>query len=213
MKVKGNLAVSKSVTATEKIEAGIRVNSGYNTIDQIGGDYVLTLDEYSTIEFIAASTAATATLPDATTLPVGWSIEILNNQVGTLAVRDSALGAVKTIDSGRAYRLKLIDGSTAAGVWYINFLEEADLLPSSRYSSAFDAAGDWTLNGSVYEVTYLEGVHAKGINPMVEVLEDIGGGLFEEVLMDSITTNAAGDVVIAVVASPDARFAGKVLIS
>lgn len=211
MKVKGSLNVAKDLVVGESLVVTNRIDSGFAVVNQAGGDYSLVAEAKDWINF--TGTAATTTLPDATGLANGWSVVILNSQVGNLIIRDNSTATLKSVLPSRAYKVTLVDNGTAAGTWYINFLEEADLLPAARYTDAFNATTDWTSNGSYYEITYLEGTHDKGVNPMVEVMEDIGGGIYEEVLMDYIKINASGDVIIGVSATPDARFAGLILIS
>jgi hypothetical protein len=79
-----------------------------------------------------------------------------------------------------------------------------------RYSSSFNNAGAWTLDGSSYTITILESVHDKGTSPTVTAYED-DTITFQEVDV-SISVNAIGDVTMSVTSSPDNRFSGKIVI-
>lgn len=71
--------------------------------------------------------------------------------------------------------------------------------------------GSWVLSGDMYELQVAESSHIKGINPTVQVYEDIAG-VFEEV-ETIIEINTSGDVKILVSQVPDLRFSGKIIIS
>lgn len=71
--------------------------------------------------------------------------------------------------------------------------------------------GDWINNVDSYIYTVLEADHDKGINPSVEVYEDVAGN-FEEV-ETGIEVNSSGDITISVLLTPDLRFSGKIVIN
>jgi hypothetical protein len=73
------------------------------------------------------------------------------------------------------------------------------------------AIGDWTLSGDEYLLTVAAAIHEKGVNPEVIVLENTGTEFAEVLLYKAI--NASGDLLLAVSAIPDNRFAGKIIIS
>ena len=75
---------------------------------------------------------------------------------------------------------------------------------------AFTSA-DWTLVGDEYTLTVTAVTHTKGTNPEVVVLEDTGTEFAEVILYKAI--NIDGDLLLAVSATPDNRFAGKLIIS
>lgn len=70
---------------------------------------------------------------------------------------------------------------------------------------------DWTISGDEYLLTVTAAIHEKGVNPEVVVLEDTGTEFAEVILYKAI--NASGDLLLAVSATPDNRFAGKLIIS
>lgn len=70
---------------------------------------------------------------------------------------------------------------------------------------------NWTLSGTEYLLTVSAATHTKGANPEVVVLENTGTEFAEVILYKSI--NASGDLLLAVSATPDNRFAGKLIIS
>jgi hypothetical protein len=72
-------------------------------------------------------------------------------------------------------------------------------------------SANWVLSGDEYTFTVTAAVHEKGVNPEVIVLENTGTEFAEVILYKSI--NTSGDLLLAVSASPDNRFAGKLIIS
>lgn len=70
---------------------------------------------------------------------------------------------------------------------------------------------DWTLSVDEYVLSVAAATHTKGVNPEVIVLEDTGTEFAEVILYKAI--NASGDLTLAVSATPDNRFAGKLIIS
>jgi len=78
------------------------------------------------------------------------------------------------------------------------------------YVGTFTEAS-WALDGDSYLIQVAESVHLKGVNPSIQVFEEISGD-FEEV-ETKIELNASGDVSILVSQFPDLRFSGKIIIS
>ena len=70
---------------------------------------------------------------------------------------------------------------------------------------------DWTLSVDEYVLSVAAATHTKGVNPEVIVLENTGTEFAEVILYKAI--NASGDLTLAVSATPDNRFAGKLIIS
>jgi len=73
------------------------------------------------------------------------------------------------------------------------------------------ASADWTLSVDEYTLSVPAATHTKGTNPEVIVLENTGSEFAEVILYKAI--NASGDILLAVSAVPDNRFAGKLIIS
>lgn len=82
--------------------------------------------------------------------------------------------------------------------------------PAVKYSATFNNTTDWTLNVTDYEFSVTEAVHGAGTTPMVQVFE-VSGGVATEVTT-GIRFNSSGDVTISVLASPDNRFTGRIII-
>ena len=80
----------------------------------------------------------------------------------------------------------------------------------SKYVDTFDASGGWTLNGSVYERTITAATHGNGTNPIVQV--ESGAAAPFEIVGTTVEINVLGDVTVRVPATPDQRFAGRVVI-
>lgn len=78
------------------------------------------------------------------------------------------------------------------------------------FSSSFVVAS-WSLSTSYYLINILESTHGKGVSPGVEVFELVGSD-YEQISIDRIKINASGDIELRVLASPDLRFNGKVVV-
>lgn len=70
--------------------------------------------------------------------------------------------------------------------------------------------GSWSLNVDKYEFDILETTHSRGTTPMIQVYEN-NAGTYEEVGV-GIEVNGSGDITLTVTSTPDARFAGRVII-
>lgn len=81
----------------------------------------------------------------------------------------------------------------------------------SPYSENF-VSGAWSgPTSGYYTYTVLASNHGKGTAPGVQVyLEDAGS--YDQVEVDRVRVNPAGDVEIRVNETPDLRFTGKVII-
>jgi hypothetical protein len=208
LKLKGDLAVARTITAARRVDSGAESQDLSAT---------LTLVRHSEQwhNLTAAGGPQDVVLPDATTLPLGWDVVINNvDASNALAVKDgdTVPVLVKSVVAGRAYKFTLIDNGTAAGAWFKDYLEEADLIPTARYSATFNATTDWTAGGSYYTRTITESTHGRGTTPSIEVEENIAG-TFHRVMLDDIAIAANGDITLQVTQSPvDARFAGRVVI-
>lgn len=82
---------------------------------------------------------------------------------------------------------------------------------TARYSATFNATSDWAVDGSDYKVYKGYVTHGRGPTPVVEVFQDIGGGLFQKANVD-IQIDTSGNVSVYVSGTPDLRFAGKIII-
>ena len=84
--------------------------------------------------------------------------------------------------------------------------------PVLKYYATFNATTDWgSASGGYYTITVLAATHAVGVNPIIELFENIAG-VFHDVTPDELTVNASGDIAFRVPASPDLRFQGKITV-
>ena len=156
-------------------------------------------------------------LPDATTLPEGWSVTIENyGSVDAIDVVDDGAGAVKTIATGIACRFTLVDNSTAAGTWFVHCLNEANAA-AARFKQVFNSTTDWTDVGEYHTVTVTAATHGKGLTPIWMTFETSGADNIV-VEPDRAKFNASGDIEIRVTdadaedGDTDCRFAGCLVI-
>jgi len=113
MQVKGSLTVKSILTA------GRRANEGLNTtfIEE-----PLELDKYSSKnQYIRISTEQVVILPDATSLPTGWGINIYGSDqsLAKLTINDKTGNRIYNLAPKKSVTLILLEKETPAGVWRV----------------------------------------------------------------------------------------------
>jgi len=211
--VKGDLRVRRTITVDR------RANQGMSS-ETLAGNRTVVINDYKYLNLDPNGANRNVVMPDATTLPLGWELFVRHSgSANNLVVQDGAVspGTLKTIavpiptQESRFYQFLLISNSTAGGSWQIvelndpsrstvSFLVATWAAPSGGYSilSGTEASGLLAVN------------HGKGTNPIVLVQEDVGGGIFEAVIMDRLRVNASGDVELRIV--DGVQFNGRVII-
>jgi hypothetical protein len=153
------------------------------------------------------------TLPNATTLPKGWEVVINAETGGNLTVKDGGAGAsLQVITAGSsqsAYKFTLIDGTAAAGVWYIQSLVNTGSVAATRYVSSHDATTDWgTAADGLYTITVTGATHGRGVNPIVQFFETVSSNIVQVQPDTNSIVAASGDTSFSVAESPNMRYAG-----
>lgn len=208
-KIYGDLEVKRVIRADRRVNEGL-------SKETIVATRPVTAIDYSWLQIINSSTQDVV-LPDATTLTNGWTIVVMADSTSAASVNVKTYHAttpvlLKNVLVGRAYRFTLLDNGDSAGSWHLDFLEEADLLPSERYVDSFNATTDWSgPTSGYYTRTISVGTHEMTASPKIEV--NLGPAPYVRVLPDQITVAANGDITIQVPSSPDLRFAGQVIVS
>jgi len=204
----GDLNVKRTLNADRRVNQGL----SRETITSLRN---VVVNDYAWLQITNASTQDVV-MPDATTLANGWSIVVMADAASGASVNVKSYHAVtpvliKNILVGRAYRFSLVDGTASAGVWHIDFLEEADLIASARYVGSFNATSDWgSPSGGYYTYTLAQSTHLRGTSPSVSLL--LGPAPYSRVGCDLLTIAANGDVAIRVPQVPDLRFAGEMIL-
>jgi len=81
---------------------------------------------------------------------------------------------------------------------------------ATPFSQTF-TTGSWSLSSGYYIINVTEATHEKGNAPGVQLYE-LNGSDYELVSVDRVQINTLGDVQVRVPASPDLRFAGRIVI-
>lgn len=113
----GTLPVTRGGTGKTTAPAARDALAGYTTTAKSAGTTTLTNTSTYTQFFTGASTH-TVTMPDATTLTLGWSYRIVNLSAADLTVRASGAVFVYTIPAYSVATLTTVDISAAVGNWY-----------------------------------------------------------------------------------------------
>ena len=202
--IKGDLTVCNVIDAERRLNEGLETKT-ITTTEQLATNS-------KKFQVLTASTAQDVVLPDATDLTDGWEVTIkaITSTLTVQTYHSSTPVDLKDITRGRIYTFTLLDNSTAAGDWAINFLEESDKIPSARYAATFNATTDWgTASGGKYTYTVTAATHGRGVSPSV-LVEELSGTDYIRVFTDEMKINSTGDVSISVISSPNCRFAGRI---
>ena len=209
--VQGDFGIGRTMHSL-KSETGL-------SVETLSASRTILADEKHRL-YLSAGSNKDALLPDAQTLEVGWAqeIECAFDSVGSILIKtyDAVTPILlKTLVSGAAVRVYLLDNSTAAGTWSIDIIAKTETSAAERYIVGFNATTDWgTAAGGYYTKTVAAAVHGLGTNPVVS-LQKSSGSDFKVVQPDGggCTIYANGDVSFRVPETPDLRFAGRVVIS
>jgi hypothetical protein len=164
---------------------------------------------------LSAAATQSVVLPDATTLQTGWCQVVKASGAAGLSVKtyDATTPVLlQTISATKAWEFILIDNSTAAGSWQRVAKLDTEQLQASFFTLAFNSTTDWTLNGSVYEITVLASTHMKGTIVDAKAWLDNGTEYELGTIADVRVIKANGNVTLRVLATPDTRFAGLLFI-
>jgi len=209
--IRGSLSVLKKLTV------GTRVNEPVKT-QTISSDLQLTADSVK-VQRIDASVAVSVILPDATSLPEGWAVEI--EVIGSATVTIKTYHAttpvtLRTAITGQSYYLRLGDnnsGADAAGDWFVNLLEEADKMASERFVLTHNATTDWgTASGGRYSISVPAATHGRGTHVAVAGFYMDSGSDVVEVIPDEVVIDSSGNVTFYVTEQPEGRYAGKAIL-
>jgi len=202
---RGDFRVGRTVIADRRVDSGATAQTLTATKN---------IDRHShSWQRLSNASTQDVILPDATDLPLGWEIvvDVPEASAAPVKVKKNGGTTLKNIEQGRAYKFICVDNSTTAGEWYINFLEEADLIPTERYVEAFDATTDWgTASNGYYTITVEETEHTRGTKPTVGVFQKDGDD-YIQISPDQIKVDPSGDVSIRVPENPDLRFEGEAI--
>jgi hypothetical protein len=204
----GDLSVKRAVSAAR------RVNQGLSSEALIAARPVTAYD----FAWLKISNAATqnVVLPDATSLVNGWDLVVMADAASAASVNVMTFDAVtpillQNVLANRAFKFTLLDGSTPAGVWHVEYLDSAIPPPAVRYVAPFNATTAWgSASAGYYTFAVTAATHLMGVNPVVMTFS--GAGPFQQVQADQCLSAANGDVSVKVPDDPDCRFAGQLII-
>jgi hypothetical protein len=206
--IRGSLTVLNTIDVSRRLNQGMSVESIISQRTVVTNDYAwLRLSNATTQDVV---------LPNAMTLQNGWSIIIdvpatSGAPVNVKTYHTTTPVLRQNVLTDRAYSFTLVDNSSSAGIWKVNFLEEADTLPTSRYVQSFNATTDWgSASGGYYTFTTTAVTHGRGTSPIFSI-EESNASDYIKVSVDRALINSSGDLSIRVPDSPDLRFAGRII--
>ena len=203
MKVQGDLAVCRTVTSKRTDEALVQ--------EVLAGNRQIIRHEAHWASFDGGVADRDIELPDATTLPEGWQQVIYNDgATNDLNVREynatSYTGTIlRTETPGEACEFTLLDNSTAAGVWYVNCLEDPATAAANKFCVEFLTTDFPAAVGDYKELTDTQiaglgaATHGRGTSPIYIIQEGTNPGPWDRIIADRERMNSAGDLAIRVV--------------
>lgn len=208
MDVKGDLDVCRTITAR-------RADLGLQDTSALAAD--LDIERHSAFhQRIATDNLGTkdVNMPDATTLPEGWSLMVSNYSASdSLSVKaNDGVTEIDAIVNGATCIFYLVDNSSSNGTW-VKFCNQ----PVPRYCDDFVIADFAAASGGYHTYTLTEATHGLGVNPMVQVME-LSGSDHLITIPDQVKINSSGDIEIRVSAddsespSIDCRFDGRICV-
>lgn len=198
------------------VNAERRVNQGLANLTLDGDITTYAVQPYSH-DFLRIANAnagegsIAVTLPDATTLPLGFDIKVQRNAGFGLTLNDNGAGLLKTIDAGKTIGARLMANGTAAGTWLLYSVQEDAAFPMA-YVANFDATTDWgTAAGGVYTISHSAATHAKGTAPLAVIYEN-DAGVIKPVGADLRIDATTGNISVVADETVDMRFAGRLVV-
>jgi hypothetical protein len=138
------MTLSTSGTLSVSGNAYVSQNINWGTLE-VNSNTALTVNSPKTI-LVRGGPGVTITLPNATTLTVGWNYIINNNSNNTITISDFTSTLITTVLSGQLANVYLLTNPNTAGTW------------------------DYHLAGSVNSVTATSPIVATGtVNPVISI--------------------------------------------
>lgn len=205
--IRGDMNVKRTIIADRRVDQGLND-------ENISTSLALTRHAEYFQKLNATSSNDLVVLPDATELPNGWEVVILNDGSVDLVVEDNTdTGTYDNIPTGNANRYILLDNGTAGGTWFVEPMDASAVTASTRYQATFNATSDWgSASGGYYTITISQATHTRGSHPNVQLFIGDGGTGFNVVEPDETNVASDGAVSFQVPDDPDLRFAGKIVL-
>lgn len=203
------MKVFDEVTNKATVTSEVRVNDGFNA-ETIIASKTFTANSKKHHSITCDTAALAVILPDATTLPNGWEINVENVAASseTFEVQTSDLAAIKSaIPAGYTYKMVLVDNGTAVGSWRLYRMNTDSTMEAESFVGTF-ASGDFV--AGVYTVTKAtHGIAKTGLNISVEE----GAAYPYTKVTTGVSVASDGAVSLTVSQDPDNSFDGRVIIS
>lgn len=172
--------------------AGNDLISGLTSVTSAAGTTVMTIAS-AQVQRVTGTSTQNFNLPDATTLINGWVYEFNNGSTQTIFVRNTSASNLATIIPGAYARFVLLDGSTANGVWSLNWMLPAT---SSYGTSGLTITGDLLVTGTETIAT----LNATTINATT-----VSAPSITTPTLTVTTVNASGSIISPVLSSSGAN--------
>lgn len=215
MEIKGDLLAKRTVQAERRVDAAM-------SAETLSGNRTVIRHDYAYLNLDPNGTNRDVTLPDATTLPLGWKIGVRHSgSANSLVVKNNAGTTLKSFVAPAStydsifYEFILVANGTAAGSWQVVELGDPAEIAASRFVVTF-VSGDWSAPSGGYRTLsssqaagLAASAHGRGANPSM-IVQELSGSDYDVVLVDRVRTDSSGNVELRVV--DGAQFGGRVIL-
>lgn len=208
MEIKGDLRVRRTLQADRRVDSAL-------SNETLAGNRTVSRNDYAMLNLDPNGANRNVVLPDATTLPLGWTILVRHSgSADDLVVQDNAASTLKTITAPPPsadtimYQFVLLTNSVAAGTWSVIELGDAGTQIASKFVDTFLVA-DWSApSGGYRTLTALASTHGRGTNPLY-IVQETSGGNHDKVICDRERMNSSGDLELRIV--DGVEFDGRII--
>jgi hypothetical protein len=206
MEVKGDLWVRRTGIFDRRADQGLHAEA-------LSGNRTVVRHDYHWLALNGGAAGRDVTLPDATTLPLGWRIVIQNTgTTDVLSLKDNGGGALSQVGfvgqtaTPVCVEAVLYGNASAPGQWFLIDMSDFDVetVVAGKFVANFVVA-DWPVAVSGYQsITPVEvaglgvATHTRGAHPVYIVQEKIGSD-FDRTICDRERMGATGDLALRIV--------------
>lgn len=125
------LPIVQSATSKQIAVADL-VTGGFTSITSAAGTTTLT-SASTVLQYVTGSSTQTIVLPNATTLSNGRTFQIENESTEQVTIQTNGGATLTVLAGGTDAEILLVDNSTSAGTWEVNYFGEDGIIPAEMF--------------------------------------------------------------------------------